>query len=541
MDKQSDVGTPVLSSPRKNAQSGELLRVLGRLVHELQMERGCTALYVDSKGALFGEELERQYAKTDASVAAAQAAQKRLAAKGASERTRQTTGDLVDNLELLPGHRAQVTKQLLPFSDAVNIYTYKYTSPITDTLVETALFTPGADSAKVSAYSNFVQWKERVGRERAWGMHGFCGKSFGDRQFVERFLELIHEQRSYRAAFFSLANGAQRAIVASALGDTSVARVHSIHDALEDVGDKAMLNGISAVEWFDLITAKIDRMYNAEIQLTDNLAVRDDEDQSKSSLVKRRANGAGDTLFSPYLALLRTVPVFASLSPDELDELLSHAEIRTEEKGKLLVLQGEPASRYYVVLNGWVKLYKGDESGAEAILQMLTSGDTLQDTAVFLDAPAPASAQIVEDAVLLSVPASILRQAIRENAEMAVGMLDNLSHRSEDLIEQIGQNRLRSASERVGWFLLKLQLEAGGLGVSHIVLPYDKSLLASYLDMTPETFSRTLKRFRQQGLVVTNNTITLPRPNSLCAYCDEKLSAHCQHRGQADCPNVDYG
>ncbi|MHA1546365.1 MAG: nitrate- and nitrite sensing domain-containing protein, partial [Alphaproteobacteria bacterium] len=385
MENPSDVELPKPDKLHKNQCNDEVLQMLGRLVHDLQMERGCTALFVDSKAALFGAELERQYAKTDASVAGVRAIQKQLAAKGVSQRTRRKIAEFVKNLKILTGHRTQVAKLALPFSDAVNTYTYKYTSPIIDTLVETALFTSRADSVKVSAYSNFIQWKERVGRERAWGMHGFCGRSFGDRQFVERFLELIHEQRSYRAAFFSLAAGSQRAIVSAALGDSSVARVHKIHDVLEGAGNDDVLSRISAIEWFDLITAKIDRMYNAEIQLVATLGETAGHETSAGKAPIRRGNGSRGNgsdamVFAPYLALLRTVPVFASLSPDELDQLLSQAQIRNAEKGKLLVLQGEPASRYYVVLSGWVKLFQATESGAEAILQMLTSGDTLQDT-----------------------------------------------------------------------------------------------------------------------------------------------------------------
>jgi len=71
-----------------------------------------------------------------------------------------------------------------------------------------------------------------------------------------------------------------------------------------------------------------------------------------------------------------------------------------------------------------------------------------------------------------------------------------------------------------------------------IQLPYDKSLIASYLDMTPETFSRTLKKFKDRGFRIENNTITQPDPNALCGYCDQSLANACKYRDGEDCPGT---
>ena len=44
-----------------------------------------------------------------------------------------------------------------------------------------------------------------------------------------------------------------------------------------------------------------------------------------------------------------------------------------------------------------------------------------------------------------------------------------------------------------------------------VELPYDKSLIASYLDMKPETFSRTLKKFKQKGFEIRKDAVILPQ------------------------------
>ena len=88
----------------------------------------------------------------------------------------------------------------------------------------------------------------------------------------------------------------------------------------------------------------------------------------------------------------------------------------------------------------------------------------------------------------------------------------------------------------MGWFLLRLALNqkpADGL----IYLPYKISIIASYLDMRPETFSRILQKFKKKGFEVSTDTIRIPHGLALCDYCDAELASMCAHFGSEDCPN----
>ena len=83
---------------------------------------------------------------------------------------------------------------------------------------------------------------------------------------------------------------------------------------------------------------------------------------------------------------------------------------------------------------------------------------------------------------------------------------------------------------------LRLLLEQG-IVTDKIALPYDKSLIASYLDMKPETFSRILKKFKSQGFNITKDEVVLPNVNALCGFCDPDTGSMCSRHGTADCPN----
>jgi CRP-like cAMP-binding protein len=509
----------------------DLLIGLGALAHHLQLERGCTALYSDSNGEVFGDNLKHQYSKTDSALFNLRRTKNIPGANSDAPWLVKFT-KLLDSESDLVAHRNSVQAQEFNFTKSINPYTYSWLGPILDICVEAALHIENVDPVKVSAYSNFLQWKERAGRERAWGSRGFYSNVFKDNEFAERMISLIEEQGAYERAFFSLATPRQKEKVHTCLSGFGSEYIAQIHERLIENGGGAQLPNISAETWFDVLTGKINGMAVAEHHLVGGLdgqadcSVRTREKPSISSVTKR------------YLPLIQTLPAFNQLDDAEISNLLSHADVRQYDKGKLLFLQGEVLSRYYIVLEGWVKLYTGTDAGVETVLQMLSAGDSLMEAAVFMNIPSAVSAQVIQKTTLLSFPAPILRNSLLDNKKFARNMIGGLSMRSQSLIRQIEQSRLKTATERVGWFLLRLGLEQSGGRSTSISLPYDKLTIASYLDMRPETFSRTLKKFRAKGFLIENHTIIRPHAQALCQFCDESLAVTCVFKDQDSCPQT---
>ena len=507
-----------------------LLQALAGVAHYLQKERGYTAIFIDSEGEIFSDELRAHYSLTDQAIAQLEDL---IAAHPKTECSWQRKLDKIPlTKQALTECRQKVQDMQLSFAEALNAYTYKFIYPTLDVNIEIALSIEGVNPLKVSAYSNFLQWKERTGRERAWGAHGFCSKVFKNREFSERMLSLLEEQRAYRRAFMSLASEGQRKKVENSLGGYVMECLDSIHSQLKHAEHSQDLEVLSPITWFELLTGKMDRLYAAEQELIAGLDPDGPQPVSISNI------GTVQPRLERHMALIRSLPVFSKLGEDELEELLRHGDILNYEKGKLLFMQGEILSRYYLILEGWVKLYKSSDAGDEAVLQMLSSGDSLMEAAVFLNIPSLVSAQVVQNVKLLSLPAPIIRQSLQENKKLAMNMIGGLSMRSQGLIRQIEHSRLKTATERVGWFLLKLGMEQHGGQGNAITLPYDKSTIASYLDMTPETFSRTLKRFKNNGFRIRNDKIVQPDPRALCRFCDESLSGACRYKDHEDCPQT---
>ena len=238
------------------------------------------------------------------------------------------------------------------------------------------------------------------------------------------------------------------------------------------------------------------------------------------------------------MEFIQSLPLFKGISQDTLKELLGNGTTKSYKKGEILFLEGDHSDNLYIILSGWVKLYKGNSNGEETIVQMLTDGEMVAEAAVFLKAPFPVNAQISKEAKILTLSASDIRENLKSNNDLALNLITAMSVHSQHLIRGMESVRLKSATERVGWYLLKLLLEQGRVP-DMVELPYDKSTIASYLDMKPETFSRTLKKFKQKGFEVRKDAVILPQVKALCGFCDTDTSAICDRHGTPECPNPD--
>lgn len=511
----------------------EALYTLGNVVHALQGERGCASIFLYGEGNLFHERMCAQFSNSDKAIKSLQEGVERWGKTNALKTEQIQKLKTLSALCLdLQQWRDQITDKTISVSDCISHYSHRLIGPLLQLMMEIALTMENSNPTYVSAYNAFLHWKERIGLERAIGARGFVNCSFHTKEFIERMSFLLSEQNNYQNTFLALANQAQKKLVTNALKYDEATKQNQVHAALTQSPEDGSLYDMTPDSWFDLISAKIDALHKAEKGLIDSLT----KEGPPTEVSHVPIQNSPRSVFGGYETLIRSLQLFSGINIEDLYALLGNGQIRDFSKGKLLFLEGEPANRLYVVLKGWVKIFKGTVNGEETVLQMLSDGDAIMESAVFLNTSFPVSCQVVEDATLLSIPAPFLREQIKNNNELALNLMATMAHSSQGVLRQIGDARLKTVDERIGWFLLKLLLEQGP--VSRCVdLPYSKSLIASYLDMKRETFSRALKRMKEKGFKIENDTVVMPELGALCGFCDQDTVKQCTLHGTSDCPN----
>ncbi len=228
---------------------------------------------------------------------------------------------------------------------------------------------------------------------------------------------------------------------------------------------------------------------------------------------------AGDAAGWPggqSLERLRRVPLFQGLGDAALRRVLSGAAVRGLADGGILFLQGEPADRFYVLLEGWVRLYRLTEDGAQAIVTVVAPGETFAEAAVFASGRYPVCAEAAGPATVLAIQRRAVTEALAAEPEIALMMLASLSQRLRHLVGRIEQLQVKSAPQRLALFLAGLCGDQ--TGAASVDLPFAKALLAQRLGMRPETLSRALASLRAHGVTVSGTRVTIADVARLRGY-----------------------
>ena len=216
--------------------------------------------------------------------------------------------------------------------------------------------------------------------------------------------------------------------------------------------------------------------------------------------------------------IVRSTPLFGTMPLEVAQSVIGVQAVRSYDKGITLFQQGEPAAAFYVVLDGWVKLYRNTPDGNEAVVGVFRRGETFAEAAMFVGGRYPVNAEVVIPSRLLRVDGAVLMRRIREQPELALAMLASASYHLKALVEQIEQIKILSAPQRIADFLIRLcPVREGGCQID---LPYEKALIAGRLGMKPESLSRGLAKLRPLGVTVDREQVAIVDVNLLVRFVE---------------------
>ncbi|NPA28750.1 MAG: methyl-accepting chemotaxis protein [Epsilonproteobacteria bacterium] len=248
-----------LQSDRLNAQkSYELVRttkILSRLIHELQRERGISAGFLSSHGQKFGRSFAEQYKETDRRLREVEESIAQLDFSHYPDRIRHILHGLLEHLKQIEQIRKKVQNQNIAVKDAVSFYSH-LNGEMLNIVTETAFLAPNKSIfCMLSSYGAFLKAKERAGIERAILSTVFGADRFTPSNY-ERFISLVAEQNAYIDDFLALAPDSLQAIYKEKSKDPSFAEVEKYRELAKAKAQTGGF-GVDPETWFATITRKI--------------------------------------------------------------------------------------------------------------------------------------------------------------------------------------------------------------------------------------------------------------------------------------------
>ena len=225
------------------------------------------------------------------------------------------------------------------------------------------------------------------------------------------------------------------------------------------------------------------------------------------------------------LPKIKDFSLFSQIKPMVLDHILAHAQVRHKKAGEVILTPESDNEKFYIVVSGCVKLFKETIDGAEAVVDIVSSGDFFGELGMSGMAHMPYGAEVVEDSELISIPRFILEEEILRNGLFGFNVLREITRQKNHRDMEIEHRTVQSAPQRIGCFLLKL-CRSAETDAATLHLPYDKNTIASQLGMTPETFSRGLTRLREEaGLHIRGACVEIKSIRQLSTYTCSSCSS----------------
>ena len=191
---------------------------------------------------------------------------------------------------------------------------------------------------------------------------------------------------------------------------------------------------------------------------------------------------------------LSDIPIFASLSSQYIKALHDEVHIKQFKKGSIVFYEGEQSEFLHILMEGSVKLYKTSPKGARIQINRLTAPSLIAEFACFERVNFPATCEFVTDGTIGLLHFDKLYEYLSQPA-FSLELIKSLSGKIVLLSSLVHKETILSSEAKIADLMIKKRSIFNRLKNNEI---------ASMLNITPETFSRILSKFKKEGIINTH-------------------------------------
>jgi len=185
------------------------------------------------------------------------------------------------------------------------------------------------------------------------------------------------------------------------------------------------------------------------------------------------------------LILAETLKKMTDLNDDDISELITQIPIQKYKKGTVLLKQGDKPGMSYYLIKGCVRQYVSNENGKETTVDFYIDEQAINIVSYANeDGDSMYSLACLEDCIMVSCPEVMTRD------------LDNTQPEFREMLKIFFQKQFIDLQKNYASFKAQLPEERFQALVKNrpeLLKRVPQTILSSYLDITPETFSRYKK------------------------------------------------
>jgi len=192
---------------------------------------------------------------------------------------------------------------------------------------------------------------------------------------------------------------------------------------------------------------------------------------------------------------IKDISLFSNLDENICNSLKKQIIKKKFSKKSILFYEGEKSDYLYLLLDGTVKLYMTAPNGTQVQIHRLSAPNTIGEYIFFKKTPFPVTCEFATDGYIGFLHFDELYQYMN-NKDFTLGVIASLTDKIMLLSSLIRQETIFSAEAKVADFLLtKIDI--------FNKLKYIE--IATILNISPETFSRILTKFKNKKIIATKD------------------------------------
>lgn len=224
------------------------------------------------------------------------------------------------------------------------------------------------------------------------------------------------------------------------------------------------------------------------------------------------------------LPIISHCTFLSGLSPDECQEVAEAARPCHVNQGEYFFHQGEPATHFYILVQGQVKLTQINPEGHQVIINYFGPGEGLGIIVALSQMDYPVAAEAVEACYALAWDRQITRHLMLRFPQLAINGMELIARRFAGLQERYHQLVTHRVEQRVARTILQLVRQFGKKVPEGVLIdmPLSRQDLAEMTGTNLYNVSRILSKWEQSGVVRSGRKrVVLCKPHDLVVIAED--------------------
>lgn len=193
--------------------------------------------------------------------------------------------------------------------------------------------------------------------------------------------------------------------------------------------------------------------------------------------------------------MLEKISFFKYIEKTKLEKLENISILKKYKNDDLLFMEGEQPKWFHLLIKGKIRLFKTKQNGSEIFLHDILAPSFIAELANLENIPYPASAKFMCNSEVLKIDYEFFKKEFLIDPNISIALIKSLGEKLKIMNEVVNSEIILNAEAKVAKQLVE-NIEIFSL--------LKNVQIAKILNLTPETLSRILSKFKKSKLININ-------------------------------------